>query len=218
MFRVFLAFALMFALLTGCGMTDNNMPDNTQNQQYENRSAEPQVPQDSSLTQEPLSQQAPQPNMQADASQKQIASFTTPMLDPASGRVHNIRLAAQAIDNYVLVPGAVFSFNDVVGERTAERGYLDGATIVEGERRQTVGGGVCQLSSTLCNAAWQAGLDVLERHDHQRPVGYVETGKDASVSYGYLDFRFRNNLEYSIQLRAFVSDDSVTVEIYRLDT
>lgn len=227
MSRVFISVVLVFGLLMGCGMNNTADPQEQQDRMRIEEHANPQDFSDSqnptnsqepSSTQKPIDEQAPQPNMQADAAQTQIAVFTTPMLDSASGRVHNIALAAQAVDKFVLMPGAVFSFNEVVGNRTAERGYQEAAAIVEGERRQAVGGGVCQLSSTICNAALQCGLEVLERHNHQKPVGYIEPGKDAAVSYGYMDFSFRNNRDYAVQIRASVSTERVVVEIYRLNS
>ncbi|MFP3440966.1 VanW family protein, partial [Pantoea sp. SIMBA_133] len=108
-------------------------------------------------------------------------------------RTSNIELAAEAINNTVVFPGETFSFNQTVGKRTKERGYLPAPIIVKGELSEGIGGGICQVSSTLFNAVDQAGVQIIERYSHSRSVPYVKPGRDATVSWYGPDFSFRNH-------------------------
>ncbi|TXK72775.1 VanW family protein [Paenibacillus sp. N3.4] len=117
-------------------------------------------------------------------------------------RFINIKLAAQAINNYVVQPGETFSFNRVVGVRTRERGYMPAKVIVRGEFSEGIGGGICQISSTLFNAADRAGLQIVERYSHSRSVPYVPSGRDATVNWGGPDFSFKNNYNQPVLIRA----------------
>lgn len=121
----------------------------------------------------------------------------------------NIRLAATAIDGTVLFPGEEFSFNQIVGPRTPQKGYTIAHIYSEGEVRDGYGGGICQVSTTLYDAALLANLTVTERHNHMFTVGYVPLGMDAAVSYGYADLRFRNTTNYPVMIDAQVSDSNV---------
>lgn len=133
---------------------------------------------------------------------RRIAQYTT-FFNPANrNRSHNIKLAALAINNYVVLPGETFSFNKVVGKRTREKGYLDAPIIVKGELSEGIGGGICQVSSTLFNAADQAGLHIVKRYSHSRHVPYVPPGRDATVSWYGPDFVFQNKYAYPILIRA----------------
>ncbi|HEY8449967.1 MAG TPA: VanW family protein [Bacillota bacterium] len=124
--------------------------------------------------------------------EKLITSFST-RFDPANReRSHNIRLAAAAVDGTMLAPGQVFSFNEVVGPRTEERGYQFAPVILEGEFVPGVGGGVCQVSSTLHVAFLQAGLERIGGRNHSIPINYLPLGWDAAVA-DWLDLKYRNN-------------------------
>jgi vancomycin resistance protein YoaR len=129
-------------------------------------------------------------------------------------RSHNIQLAADAIDNYVVFPGETFSFNQVVGKRTLERGYLPAPVIVKGELTEGIGGGICQVSSTLFNAVDMAGAKILERYSHSKRVPYVPPGRDATVSWYGPDFTFQNPYHKPILIRAKVRFGSMIVQIY----
>jgi len=120
----------------------------------------------------------------------------------------NIRLAAESIDGTLLLPGEEFSFNKIVGPRTAERGYKTAHVFVAGQIRDGTGGGVCQVSTTLYNAVLRANLKVTERHNHMFTVGYVPLGHDAAVSYGYADLVFTNTTAYPLQIIAKVSSNN----------
>ncbi len=131
----------------------------------------------------------------------------------SEGRRKNINLAANAINNTLLWPDEVFSFNDVVGPRSMARGYLPAPIIMMGHTELDPGGGVCQVSSTLFNAAESAGVEIIERHQHSKPIRYVPIGKDATVSYGHLDLRFKNSLKSPIIIKAGTSGSKIWVNI-----
>lgn len=129
------------------------------------------------------------------------------------GRAENIRLAASYINNHLLAPGEVFSFNEVTGHSTPGRGYQLAPIIVGNTVIPGYGGGVCQVSTTLYNAALNAGLDIVERFPHSRPVGYVGIGRDATVS-DHLDFKFRNNTNNHILIKGSGGGYCVYFEIW----
>src|SRR5690606_24482567 len=114
---------------------------------------------------------------------KLIGQYVTYYNSRNKNRSHNISLAAKSINNYVLFPGEVFSFNKVVGQRTISKGYMRAKVIVRGEFSEGIGGGICQVSSTLYNAADHAGLKIMQRYSHSRSVPYVPPGRDATVNW-----------------------------------
>lgn len=128
-------------------------------------------------------------------------------------RVHNIRLAAGLVNRTLLYPGDVFSFNAVVGPRVADRGFLPAPTISEGRVVDDEGGGICQLATTIYNAALRAGMTVVERHPHSRPVSYVPPGMDATVSYEGLDLRFANCTGYPVVVLAWLAGSRLGVSV-----
>ncbi|HOB11777.1 MAG TPA: VanW family protein [Syntrophomonadaceae bacterium] len=143
---------------------------------------------------------------------KSIGSYSTHIYG-SKQRSTNILLAAEAIDNTVIWPNQVFSFNEVVGPRTPERGYEPAPVILMGANNYDYGGGVCQVSSTVYNAALAAKLQILERHPHSKPVHYVPKDKDASVAYGGNDLRIRNQTNSPIIIKSQVSEGRVWVSI-----
>ncbi|HVP15512.1 MAG TPA: VanW family protein [Terriglobales bacterium] len=130
-----------------------------------------------------------------------LGSFSTTLVGSLPERTHNVRLAASALDGALLRPGEELSFNDRVGPRTAERGYEPAPVILREVRQVQVGGGVCQVASTLFDAALLAGLTPVERHRHSSPVDYVALGEDATIAWGVKDLRLRNDLEQDVRLR-----------------
>lgn len=142
-----------------------------------------------------------------------VSSFTTETTSSAN-RNTNIRLAAEAITNYTLLPGETFSFNQTTGQRTAEKGYKPAAAIAGGETFDEIGGGVCQTSTTLFNAVARANLKIVDRDPHAWPSNYVDKGEDATVNWPNLDFRFKNDTEWPVFIVAWYKDRKVTVEIY----
>jgi len=121
-----------------------------------------------------------------------LAEFSTPILAADAGRVQNIALAVRKINGTIIRPGESFSFNQTVGPRDAQHGWAPAAELYQGEFVMGYGGGICQVSSTLYNAVLLAGLPIAERHHHDRPLEYVAPGRDATVVWNLLDFRFRN--------------------------
>ena len=143
-----------------------------------------------------------------------IGTFSTNYSSSSPNRKENIRLASEKINGRILNPGEVFSFNDIVGPRTAATGYkvahvYSGSKVVDG-----IGGGICQVSSTLYNAVVFADLEIVYRTNHSLPVSYVPLGRDATVSYGTIDFKFKNNKETPVKLEALADGNNLTVNIY----
>ena len=113
----------------------------------------------------------------------------------------------------MLFRSEVFSFNGIVGERTRERGFEKGYIFVGNQKVIGMGGGICQISSTLFNAARGAGMEIVERHPHMRKVDYVEPGNDATVAYGELDFRFKNSHTGAITVESYLTETLVVTRI-----
>ena len=120
-------------------------------------------------------------------------------------RAENIKIAVSKINNKILAPGETFSFNEIVGPRTEAGGFKIAHTYVRGKIVDGIGGGICQVSSTLYNAVLLSDLEVLERRNHMFTVGYVPRGRDATVSYGDVDFRFKNSTNWPIRIEAGVT-------------
>ena len=134
-------------------------------------------------------------------------------------RTNNLILACEAIDGYIVKPGEVFSFNEVVGERTVEKGYKEATIYSGGLSVPGLGGGVCQVASTIYCCTLYADLEIVERTCHQYVAYYVpHWGMDATVYWGSLDFKFRNNTDYPIRIDADVSDGYVNVTLWGKDT
>lgn len=144
-----------------------------------------------------------------------ISSYTTPVLDQSPSRMSNLKLASKKINGKIVKPGVVFSFNNVVGKREEETGFKEAKIIKEGKVEYDEGGGVCQVSSTLFNAAQKADMEIIERHNHTKEVHYVPPGQDAAISYGSMDFKFRNTKDYSIKISAYVKGDQMIVSLLK---
>ena len=143
-----------------------------------------------------------------------ISSFSTNFGTSVDGRVTNIKLAAAAINGKVVMPGEEFSYNEVVGDTTADRGYQKAGTYVGNKVVEGYGGGICQVSSTLYNAIMGANIRSTERLNHNMPVSYVGIGCDATIAYGYIDYKFKNTLKHPIYISAYTSGSILTFDIY----
>jgi len=152
---------------------------------------------------------------EAATKQESLSQFTTKFNKNSKARTHNMKLCSMAIDNYVLNPGEVFSFNEVVGYAGPQQGYQKAVIFVDGKEEKAYGGGICQVSSTLYNAAMEAKLEIVERHPHSKPVGYVPEGKDAATSYNGVDLKFKNTHSFPVTINSYISDNSYTVEILK---
>jgi len=147
----------------------------------------------------------------------EVSSFSTPLKSKANGRRNNIEITASTLEGHVIEPGQTFSFNKVVGKPTSARGYQKADVLVDGETIQAIGGGNCQVSTTVYNAALEVpDFEILERHDHSKKVPYIAKGKDAAVSYGSLDLKFKNNGSQAYKLSVNVSDSEITATFYSI--
>ena len=142
-----------------------------------------------------------------------LGSFSTNYVSNPD-RTTNLRLAANKINGTVLMPGEVFSYNLVVGERTIAAGYKNAAIYQNGEVVDGLGGGICQISSTLYNAALFANLQMVELYNHQFVPSYVTAGRDATVVYGVKDFKFKNSRKYAIKITCSVSGGVAKFQIW----
>lgn len=143
-----------------------------------------------------------------------MGTFSTNYSTSAPGRCNNIEIATKALDGTIVMPGETFSFNDVVGPRTVERGYQEAGTYVGNKVEPGIGGGICQVSTTLYRAVMKANLRSAERTNHSMVVGYAQPGLDATVSYGYLDYKFKNVYDFPIYIKGTAAGKVVTYTIY----
>jgi vancomycin resistance protein YoaR len=129
-------------------------------------------------------------------------------------RIHNVELVAHLVDDKLIAPGATFSFNDTTGARTAEKGFVAAPVIINGELQTALGGGVCQVSTTVFNAAYEAGLPITERTNHALYISHYPLGRDATVNYPDTDLKFVNDTPHWLLLRTFVTSSSLAVNLY----
>ena len=146
-----------------------------------------------------------------------IATSQTPLYEKNTPRLNNIRKAANAINDIILVPNQEFSFNSIVGERSKNRGYQEAPILIrtkDGTKKgMGVGGGVCQVSSTIYKCAKNANLEIIERHPHSKKVFYTQVGDDATVAYPSADLKFKNNKSNDIVIKVEVLEDKIRVDI-----
>ena len=145
---------------------------------------------------------------------QKLAYYSTRYDASNINRSTNIELACKAIDGKILLPGEIFSFNGIVGPRTKAKGYKLAGAYSAGELIESYGGGVCQVSSTIYNAVLYANLEIIERYNHSAVVSYVDAGRDATVSYGSRDFKFKNSRSYAIKIKASAQNGILTMEIW----
>jgi vancomycin resistance protein YoaR len=148
-----------------------------------------------------------------------VASFTTKLNGADSPRSHNIGITTSTLNETIVKQGETFSFCDTIGNPTADKGYEKANSFnSSGETVKTLGGGNCQVSSTLYNAVLQvADFEVVERHPHIKEVHYVQKDKDAAVSYGSVDFKFKNNMNNDIKIYANSDLNSVNIRIVKIE-
>jgi vancomycin resistance protein YoaR len=190
--------SILFSLFSGCLISqDNEIADNNSDLRQTD-------------IQEITTTSAP---TESSVNENEISRYTTTLYNKEENRVHNIETAAEKLNKTIVRPGEVFSFNETIGERTKDRGFKKASIIVDGEKKTGTGGGVCQISSTLYNAALLADMKILERHEHSRKVPYVPEGKDAAVVYGSKDFKFKNTKDYPVEILITVTDDEVQITL-----
>jgi vancomycin resistance protein YoaR len=142
-----------------------------------------------------------------------VSSYTT-TYGGIANRIHNVRLVAHLVDGKLVAPGATFSFNRTTGERTAAKGFLEAPVIINGELQTGLGGGVCQVSTTVFNAAFDAGLGITQRTNHALYISHYPQGRDATVDYPNVDLQFVNDTDHWLLLRTFVGSSELTVNLY----
>ena len=145
-----------------------------------------------------------------------LSTYSTKYSTRDKDRTTNLQLAANKINGTVLMPGEVFSYNQVVGERTIAAGYKEAPIYVSGEVVDGLGGGICQITSTLYNAVLYANLEIVSRSNHQFVPSYVTASRDATVVYGAIDFKFKNTRDYPIKITCSVSNGIAAFNIYGL--
>ncbi|WP_350345041.1 VanW family protein [Proteinivorax tanatarense] len=143
-----------------------------------------------------------------------VTSVSSNFTDSTENRIYNIKKAGNKIDHFLLWPGQEFSFNEVVGKANKENGYKESLIIVDSEFVPGYGGGVCQVSSNLYNAALKTNLEIIERHNHGRPVSYFDLGWDATIAYPYLDLKFKNNSPYGVLIDIHYTETEIITDFY----
>ena len=147
-----------------------------------------------------------------------VGVFTSDMGVSSANRIFNVHLMARILDGKIIHPGATFSFNQVVGPRTAQRGFLEGQAIENGQLVPSIGGGVCQVATTVFNAAFLAGLPIVSRTNHSFYISHYPLGLDATVADGGPDLVFRNDTGKPILIRTWYTDQTLTVGFYSSPT
>ena len=145
-----------------------------------------------------------------------LSEFSTKYAASNKNRTTNLILASKKINGTVLMPGETFSYNKVVGERTIAAGYKEAPIYVSGKVEDGIGGGICQITTTLYNAVLYANLDIVERSNHQFVPSYAGPSRDATVVYGAIDFKFKNNRDYPIKITCSVSGGIANFKIWGL--
>lgn len=143
-----------------------------------------------------------------------ISAYQTDFTTSSWARSENVRVATLPVNGVLLMPGDVFSFNEIVGERTKARGYKDATVLVGNKAVPGVGGGICQVSSTLYNAVIRAGLNSISRRPHTIPSSYTEKGQDATVAWGAIDYKFENTLDYPIYIEGYIYNKHLYFNLY----
>ena len=147
----------------------------------------------------------------------EIAQFSTKIYNKDSKRQNNITITCKSLSTKEIAPGETFSFCDTVGKATSSKGYQEADIYVNGEKKQGLGGGNCQVSTTLYNAVLKVPeFEIVERHQHSGKVPYIQPGKDAAVAYGAYDFKFKNNMGNTVKIIMENTANNITAKIIKL--
>lgn len=146
--------------------------------------------------------------------ERKIMEFTTDFTSSGEGRSHNVTVAAKALNETLMLPDEIFEYGKIVVKAEKEYGYKEAPVILKGKLTPGIGGGICQISSTLYNAALLSGLDIVERRNHSLVVSYLPKGLDATFADGYVNFKFRNSTGKQLLIRTVVKDKKVTVKLF----
>ncbi|GAA0124611.1 VanW family protein [Clostridium sp. CTA-19] len=145
---------------------------------------------------------------------KLIGSARTKISPGDDGRHKNIELCTNSNNDILIMDGNAYSFNELIGNTTAEKGYVSSKVIIDGKLEDGIGGGICQVSTTLHNAILNSGIIPTERKNHDMPVRYTNLGMDATIAYDYIDYKFSNTLGYPIYIQSYIENDEVVFNIY----
>lgn len=204
----FVIILFCFLSLTGCNNNTTNESNNSV--EFEKTSLNTDIPNNNS--ENTIVSDTPS------TAETELSNFSTQIKSKQPGRLNNIRITCSKINEYILENGQEFSFCSTVGKVKAEDGYQKASVIVNKKTIQALGGGNCQVSTTMYNAVMAVpGLTVTERHPHGKKINYVPEGKDAAVSYGSLDFKFKNETGSKIKLYASSDDSNVTIRIVKVE-
>ena len=151
-----------------------------------------------------------------DSSPIKDAEFSTKYNENIKNRTTNLKIACQTINDIIIMPGEIFSFNDTIGKATAEKGYKPAKIFLKGKEIEGIGGGICQVSSTLYNAADNAGFKIIERHAHSKPVYYVKKDRDAATAYGSVDLKIQNEFNFPVKIVCFAEKGKLLVRLERI--
>jgi len=146
-----------------------------------------------------------------------LAEYSTTFDESAANRAHNIVLASASIDGTLLKPGEIFSLNERLGPRVSETGYLKAPAFIGNQLALDIGGGICQVATTLYNAVLLSDLTVAERHPHPQPVNYISPGRDATIAGDFFDLKFVNNRETPVYISSQVETGTLTIRIFGVE-
>lgn len=146
--------------------------------------------------------------------ERKISVFSTTYPTNSEGRIHNICSTAESIQDLLLAPGEVFDYAKYIAATEAKFGFREAPVILNGKLVPGIGGGICQVSSTLYNAVLRAGLEIVERRNHSLPVSYVPLGQDATFASGYINFKFRNSTPYYLLIRSSADENRLTIKLF----
>ena len=192
--------------------------ENSQNTSDENSKNDDNSPKNDDLNKEKDSKKDDESKSKNTSKETEIASFTTKIYTKDSGRQNNLTIACSTLNNTTVENGKTFSFSKTVGKATSGKGYKKADVFRNGDVIEALGGGLCQVSTTLYNAVLKVPeLKVTERHPHSNKVPYIKSGKDAAVSFGAQDFKFINNTGNTIKIKASNTKNNVTIKILKLE-
>ena len=204
--------SLLF-ILTGCANNNNNSSNNSDSSGSRISTVTNEI---NTSNENTLSSNQENPSTKPNQTEE-ISSYSTVIQDNSSGRLTNINITCSILNDTIIHSGETFSFNTIVGKPTIERGYQEASVIIEHKTEKGIGGGNCQVSSTLYNAVLAIpSLVVTERHEHGKTVSYVPKGKDAAVSYGSLDLKFRNDTGHDVKILATTDNQNITIKLIKL--
>ena len=208
---------LLFAVFTLTGCSNNNVTDNMNNG-YNASGISTNIPVQNT-TQNTITHNVIIEKVNSVPEPVEISSFTTKVHDHSPDRKTNVDITISKINGYTLEPGQTFSFCDLVGKSTPEKGYKKAKVFdAEGNLIDGYGGGNCQVSTTIYNAVKDlSGIEIVERHPHNNTVPYIAEGLDAAVSYGVEDLKFKNNNDYAIIINVSCTANDVSCSIMKSD-